>query len=217
MKKASILLVDDHPMVRVGIRNLLEVNGFKVVGEVDSGETVLQKIDTLKPDVILLDISLPRMSGLDVAKALQKKNSTVRVIVLTVHEDEMFLGRMIEFGVSGYLLKNAPGDEIIKAIRRVMSGEHYFSEGAIALVGKYADKKRQKAGNQEAMDLLTVREKQILQLIANGLSSNEIGKALFLSPRTVDTHRANIMHKLRIHNSTTLVRYAMDNGLVDGK
>ncbi len=217
MKNTSILLIDDHPMVRVGIRNLLEENGFKVVGEVDSGETALQKIETLKPDVILLDISLPGMSGIDIAKTLQKKKSTVRVIVLTMHEDEMFLGRMIELGVSGYLLKNAPGDEIIKAIRRVVSGERYFSEGAIALVGKYTEKKLQKAGNEEAMDLLTAREKQILQFIANGLSSNEIGKALFLSPRTVDTHRANIMHKLRIHNSTTLVRYAMDNGLVDHK
>ncbi len=211
----TILIVDDHPMVRSGLKELLEKADMKVVGEVDRGDKVLAKIEVIKPDVVLLDISLPEMSGVDIALAIQKKKIKSRIIVLTMHEDEMFLGKMVESGVNGYLLKDSPGEEIIKAIQRVMEGERYFSQNALALIGKYSTQRKERELDEDLISSLTAREKEVLQRIAQGLTSAEIAKQLFLSPRTVDTHRANIMHKLRIHNATALVRFAYDKGLVD--
>lgn len=216
METVTILIADDHPMVRIGLKNLLDnQKEFKVVGEAEDGEDTIRKVEVLKPSIVIMDISMPKINGIEATKILTKKYPQTRIIVLTMLEDEAYIGKVIEAGANGYLLKDASSDEVIKAIRRVSAGEKYFSSSAFNLIGKRYSKKSkiEVSDDDQALENLTSREKEILILIAEGLNTNQIAKKLFLSPRTVDTHRANIMHKLRIHNATALVRYAISKGL----
>lgn len=217
MKTISILIADDHPMVRIGLRNLLDNhNEFKVVAEAEDGEEVIQKIEQTKPAIAIIDISMPKLNGTETTRLVTKKFPDTKVIILTMLEDETYISKAIEAGASGYLLKDAKGEEIVTALLRVASGEKYFSKSAYQLIGKRFSKKPKSEVHDDdgALSSLTVREKEILTLIAEGFNTSEIAKRLFLSPRTVDTHRANIMHKLRIHSATALVRFAIDKGIL---
>ncbi|MBX7150245.1 response regulator transcription factor [bacterium] len=218
MNKITILLADDHPIVRSGLRSLLSSQPeFEIIGEAENGEEAIEAIKRLKPAIALLDISMPKLSGTEAAKIISQKYSHTKVIILTMIEEEAYIGKVIEAGAYAYLLKDSGNDEIIKAIHRVVQGEKYFSQSAYDLIGRQFSKKNIKSKdveNDNVINTLTAREKEILGLIAEGLNSQQIAKKLFLSPRTIETHRSNLMHKLRIHTATGLVRFAIENKIV---
>jgi DNA-binding NarL/FixJ family response regulator len=199
-----IVLAEDHKLIRAGIRALLkEVPQTEVVGETGDGQEALQLIKDLKPDIAILDISMPRLNGLDVAARVSKELPGVRMIILSVHTAEEFVSNALNAGVTGYLLKDADPVELGLAIRSVIDGKIYLSPAVTRHVLKAA-----------AQEELTSRQREIVQLLAEGRSVKEIAKALDISAKTVETHRAQIMQRLDIHDLPGLVRYAIRKGIV---
>lgn len=217
MPAIRILLADDHELIRTGIRNLLGTNkDFLIVGESADGEETIRKVREVKPDVVVIDISMPKMSGIEVTKHLREKFPAVKVVVLTMHENVEYVYQIYKSGAGGYLLKNAGRDEITSAIYAVARGEKFFSSKVSELMISEYMQQAERRDSQSADSTLTKREEEILRLIAKGLNNQQISGQLFISPRTVDTHRTNIMQKLDIHDAANLVRYALENGYGGG-
>lgn len=222
MRKTRILIVDDHDVVRSGLKALLRTSEeYAVVGEAADGEEALRLVEELTPDIVLTDISMPRLDGIGATRLITQRHPQVKVIVLTVYEDEEYVYQILRAGASGYLLKNASKVQIFEAIEAVMSGERFFSPGISRLI---VDGFLKRAAVQETTEPptptgtgLTKRELEVLRFIALGLTNREIAEKLFLSFRTVNTHRANIMQKLDIHDTAGLVRHAIATGIVDMK
>ncbi len=217
-QKITILIVDDHPIVRDGLKLLLnKQQDFSVVGEAGDGSEAIAKTRLFKPIIVLMDVSMPGMSGVEATTQICQKFEYTKVIALTMIEESGYVGKMIEAGASGYLLKDTSGEDIIKAIRRVAQGETYFSQKAYELIGQYMSKSAATTIGpaDDRLDTLTKRELEVLKMISNGMTSQDIDKKLFLSPRTIETHRANLMHKLNIHSTAGLIRYAFDHNLTD--
>ena len=215
MDKIRVLLADDHPLVRSGLIRLLEPHkDITVVGEAEDGEEAIQKAKQLKPDVVVIDLSMPKVSGVEAAKILQKEYPSARVLVLTMHENEEYVYQIFKSGAGGYILKNAGREEIATAIRAVAKGERFFSPRVSEImVEGYLRKAEDREKRPAPVDVpLTTREKEVLSLIAEGLNNQQIADKLFISPRTVDTHRTNIMQKLDIHDAGNLVRFAIEKG-----
>lgn len=213
MPAIKILLADDHELIRTGIRNLLEANkDFVIVGESGDGEETITKVREVKPDVVVIDISMPKMSGIEVTKRLKEKFPAVKVLVLTMHENVEYVYQIYKAGAGGYLLKNAGREEITSAIYAVARGEKFFSPRISELMISDYMQKAERRDSQAADVSLTKREEEILRLIAKGMNNQQISDQLFISPRTVDTHRTNIMQKLDIHDAANLVRYALEHG-----
>jgi DNA-binding NarL/FixJ family response regulator len=216
-KKIRIVLADDHTLIRSGIKMLLSAApDISIVGEASNGEEAIQCTRQLKPDVIVIDLSMPKMSGIDAVKIIRKKFPETKVLVLTMHEKEEYVMQIFKAGASGYVVKTAGREELTGAIRAVANGERYFSARVSeVLVEGYTRRAEGKEQPPDEKDIpLTRREKEILVLVAEGLTNQEIGKKLFISHRTVDTHRTNIMQKLDIHDVANLVRYAVRHGIV---
>lgn len=209
MKEIRILLVDDHRIVLDGIKALLDdLDGFDCVATADNGQKALDLLRIFAVDVVLMDIDMPVMNGMEATRAIKKDFPRVKVISLTQHSERGMVRQLLECGSDGYLLKNIDQQELADAIRKVMAGERVFSaEVEAGLEGKAVEK-----GANGLEVELTEREIEILTLIAEGLSSKQIGEKLFISPRTVDTHRTNLMNKLDIHNIAGLIRFALKNG-----
>lgn len=212
----SILLADDHTLVRKGIRSLLEQeNWLKITGEAENGMDALKMADQLLPDILVLDINLPLLNGLEVARQLNRKHAGIKIIILTMYDSEELINETLQAGVRGYLLKKAAPEQLVSAIRTISKGGLFFSpeiaerimEQNTAL-GHIMDK----TPNQPAT--LTEREREILQLVTEGYSSRQIGKMLFISVKTVENHRANIMEKLNVHNLADLIKYALSKGII---
>lgn len=209
MSNIRLLLVDDHQIVLDGIKALLDgLDGFDCVATTDNGQKAIDLLKVFDVDVVLMDIDMPIMSGMDATRVIKKEYPNVKVISLTQHSERGMVKRLLDCGADGYLLKNIAQDELASAIRKVYSGENAFSEEVtMSLAGKAVEK------NVNGVEIeLTEREIEILSLIAEGLSSKQIGDKLFISPRTVDTHRTNLMNKLDIHNIAGLIRFAFKNG-----
>ena len=209
MSDIRLLLVDDHHIVLDGIKALLdEVEGFDCIATADNGQKALDMLNVFDVDVVLMDIDMPVMNGMEATKRIKKEYPKVRVISLTQHSERGMVQKLLDCGSDGYLLKNIAQDELTTAIRRVYNGENVFSsEVTMRLAGKAVEK------NASGIDVeLTEREIEILSLISEGLSSKQVGEKLFISPRTVDTHRTNLMNKLDIHNIAGLIRFALKNG-----
>lgn len=209
MSDIRLILVDDHKIVLDGIKALLDdLEGFDCVATADNGQKALELLKVFDVDVVLMDIDMPIMNGIEATKHIKKDFSGVKVISLTQHSERGMVKQLLECGSDGYLLKNIAQDELAAAIRKVMSGEQAFSEEvSMSLAGKAVEK------NAQGVEVeLTEREIEILTLIAEGFSSKQIGEKLFISPRTVDTHRTNLMNKLDIHNIAGLIRFALKNG-----
>ncbi|MDA9120775.1 response regulator transcription factor [Flavobacteriales bacterium] len=208
MSDIRLLLVDDHHIVLDGIKALLdEVEVFDCVATADNGQKALDMLNVFDVDVVLMDIDMPVMNGMEATKRIKKEYPKVRVISLTQHSERGMVQKLLDCGSDGYLLKNIAQDELTTAIRRVYNGENVFSsEVTMRLAGKAVEK------NASGIDVeLTEREIEILSLISEGLSSKQVGEKLFISPRTVDTHRTNLMNKLDIHNIAGLIRFALKN------
>lgn len=229
MKKIKILIADDHSVVRSGLRMLFQrTPEFSIVGEAADGEEVVRLVSEQKPDVAIVDISMPKLNGIEATKIIKEQNPGVKVLILTVHENEGYIYQMMRAGASGYVLKNAEKKEIFDAIHTLVAGGQFFSSPSVSKVLIDGFVKRAKEQEHEPFSpqlggasnnrpQLTNRETEILGYIAQSLTSREIADKLDLSVRTVNTHRANLMQKLNIHDTAGLVRFAIQNGIVDLK
>jgi two-component system response regulator NreC len=216
MDMIKVLLVDDHAVVRSGLRMLLESQSdMEIVGEAESGEEALQLTRKVRPDVILMDIAMPDMTGIEATRRVKERDEDAAVLALTMHEDDQYFFEMLNAGASGYLPKRAAPDELVTAIRTVSRGEVFlYPSLATRLVKDYLQ--RVEAGDQPVIyDELTPREREVLILIAEGLTNAEIAEELVISPKTVDSHRENIMRKLNLHSRIDLVKYAIKKGLIE--
>lgn len=216
-KQIRIILADDHTLIRSGIKMLLrDASDITVAGEAENGEEAIRITQELKPDVAVIDLSMPKMSGIEAIGIIRKKYPSVKVLVLTMHENEEYVLQIFKAGASGYVLKTAGKDELTGAIRSVAKGERYFSSRVSEVLAEGFTRREEGGRKYRSGDEvpLTRREKEILALVADGLTNQEIGEKLFISHRTVDTHRTNIMQKLDIHDIATLVRYAIQHGIV---
>lgn len=212
MNKIKILVVDDHTIMRDGIRALLALHDdIEVVGEASEGRESIEKTQELAPDVVVMDIAMPGMDGLEATRRITKKNPKVKILVLTQHDNKEYILSIIKAGANGYVPKRALGSDLVSAIRAVHQGESFlYPSAAAALIEGY----RQQSERVEPYDRLTAREREILKLIAEGHTSREIADMLFISLKTAQGHRAKIMEKLDLRNRTELIKYAMRKGLV---
>ena len=215
MKPIRILLADDHSLLRQSLRVLLEMEpDLAVVGEAGDGLKTLDQVEALAPDVVLMDIAMPHLNGLEATRRLKKKCPEAKVIILSMHGDDQYIGQALRAGASGYLLKDASKEELILAIRSVHQGASYLSPRlSRRLIDDYLRLSDPAAPNPYH-DLLTDREREILQLMAENRSSPEIARILGISPKTVRNHRANIMEKLGLHSQSDVVKYALRQGLI---
>lgn len=212
MGKIKILVVDDHALMRDGIRAMLSLHDdMEIVGEASEGKEAIELAQKLEPDVIVMDIAMPFMDGLEATRRITKKNSKVKVLVLTQHNNREYILSAIKAGAAAYVPKRALGTELVSAIRAVHRGESFlYPSVAAVLIEDY----RHKAG-VEPYDSLTAREREVLKLVADGYTSKEIANMLVISMKTVMGHRAKIMEKLGLHNRTELIKYSVRKGLVN--
>ncbi|HYK04629.1 MAG TPA: response regulator transcription factor [Thermoanaerobaculia bacterium] len=216
MNPVRVLLADDHTLIRAGIRGLLqELAGVEVAGEAGDGQEALQLAQTLQPDVVLLDIGMPGLNGLEVAARLAKLYPRMRVLILSMHTSEEYVLQALRAGAAGYLLKGAAVAELELAVRAVARGETYLSPAVSKrVVDEYVSRT---GGTPDPLAALTPRQREILQLVAEGHTSKDIARQLGLSYRTVETHRNQVMKRLDIHDLTGLVRFAVRMGMVGGQ
>ena len=210
-RRIKLLLVDDHPVVRKGISSCLTRHEhLQIIGEAADGQEAVRKARELTPDIILMDIDMPHMNGLAVTEWLRKEMPRIKVLILSMHSNTEYVMRIIQSGASGYILKDAPTEELVRAIETVNGGEAFFSpEVARAALNKYV-----RGGADTAAGQLTNREREVLIQIAEGLSNKEIASKLGVGVRTVETHRERIMRKLNIHSVAGLTKFAISKGLV---
>ena len=216
MPKIRVLIADDHTMVRQGIKIMLQAQqDMDVVGEAANGREAVQKAEETDPDVVILDLSMPIMNGLEAAKAIAKMNPRIGILVLTMHLNEEYAFQVLSSGAKGYMIKESSAEEMIKAVRSVYRHEEYLDPRLPKdVIDAY--RKRAMFSNPDGTpkDILTPREREVLKLIAEGRSNKEIAQLLGLSVKTVDVHRTNLMKKLNIHDVATLVKFAIKKGLI---
>ncbi len=215
MDKIRILIADDHGIVRKGLRLQLEQNEqFQVVGEASDGREAVRLAEELAPQVVIIDIAMPNLNGIEATAQITKRNPQLRVIILSMHSDEGYLTRALSAGAKGYLLKETADLDIYRAVQAVAQGKVFFSPAiANTLLEDYM-RQLQQRGLQDSYDLLTDREKEVLQLLAEGKSNKEVATALDLSTYTAETHRSHIMQKLNLHSSAEIVLYAVRKKII---
>jgi two-component system response regulator NreC len=213
--KIRVMLVDDHAVVRAGLRMMLESEAdFDICSEASTASEAIVKTAQEKPDVILMDIGLPDMTGIDATKEIKRAFPDIPVVALTIHEDEEYFFKMLDAGASGYVPKRAAPEELLSAIRAAYSGEVYlYPSLAKLLVRDFLSQQQESAAN--TLNGLTAREEEVLALLAEGESNTEIAEKLTISPKTVARHRENIMNKLNLHSRTDLVKYAIRKGIIE--
>jgi two-component system response regulator NreC len=215
MSKIKILIADDHKILRQGIRSLLAPQpDFEVVGETADGPETLKETFKLKPDVVLMDIGMPNLNGFEATRQIKKNLPEVKVLILTMYQDDEYVLQALHSGASGYVLKDVAVEELVTAIRAVNNDQYYLSPSISHTVIDAYLRKTEK-GEKEPLELLTAREREIVQLIAEGYTNKEIAAKLFISVKTVDAHRSHIMEKLDIHEVARLVKYAIRKGITD--
>ncbi len=221
MAHTRVLLVDDHAVVRAGLRMLLAADAeLEIVGEAETGAEGIQRADELKPDVVLMDISMPDMNGIEATRRIKAQHPDIAVLALTMHEDDQYFFEMLAAGASGYVPKRAAPNDLISAIHAVHGGGMFlFPSLARSLVQDYLQRHDQPGPPTTAQGLedLTDREREVLALIAEGCTNQDIADTLVISIKTVNRHRENIMAKLNLHSRVELVRYAIEKGLIDLK
>jgi len=211
MKRAKVLLADDHRIVAEGLRGLLEPD-FELVGIVEDGRAMLEAVDKLKPDVVVADVSMPLLNGIEAVRQLKKKNKNIRVVMLTMHLDVTYAASAFEAGASGYVLKHSAPSELITAINSALKGRTYITP---LLAGELLQFHKQKPpGESSALAQLTSRQRQVLQLLAEGRCVKEVASILEISTRTVEFHKYSMMESLGLKSSAELVRFAVKHGLV---
>ncbi len=215
MSKIRLLLVDDHEVVRTGLRMLLENQpDLEIVGEASTGAEALEMAAQHQPDVIVMDITLPDLSGIEVARQIKRSQPGIAIVALTIHEDEQYFFEMLQVGAAGYVPKRAAPEDLISAIRAAYNGEIYlYPSLAKALVSDFLNRSRADP-EDHSLDELTPREMEVLELLATGLTNDEIAERLVISHHTVARHRENLMRKLGLHSKSELVKYAIRKGII---
>jgi len=211
MSKIRILLADDHSVVRQGFRLILEAQeNWEVIGEASNGREAVEKAEALRPDVVVMDVAMPELNGIEATRRISRTEPRVRILALSMHKDSVYVREILRAGARGYLLKDAIDSDLVDAVRHVAAGEAYISPAvAEAVLDDY------RKHVTDPIDLLSSREREVLQLIAEGKTNKEVAGALNLSVHTVDAHRGRIMEKLNLHSTGELVRFAMRKGLID--
>lgn len=211
-ERIKVLIVDDHPLFRQGLRQVIEADSrFQLVGEAGDGAAALQLIQEKKPDIAVLDVNLPKFSGLEVTRQLQEKRVPTRVIILTMYKEEETFNRALDLGVKGFVLKENAVEDILNSLVTVAGGEHYLSPSISSYLVRRRGRAEELAARKPGLDDLTKAERRVLKLIAEKKTSKEIGAELFISPRTVEAHRANISSKLDLRGSHSLLQFALEN------
>lgn len=210
-----ILLADDHGIVRQGLRAVLSRDAtLEVVGESADGREAVRLADALQPDVVIMDISMPQLNGIEAAKQILRASSRVKVIVLSMHSDETYLIRALNAGVTGFLLKESAEVDLVRAVLAVAQGKPFFSPAVTSALLEDYMRYMQQRNLHDSYELLTEREREVLQLLAEGKSNKEVSSVLGVSPNTIDTHRTNLMQKLGLHNTAELVLYAVRKKII---
>jgi two-component system response regulator NreC len=215
MARIKVVVADDHAIVREGVRMILgREQDIEVVGEAGDGQQALDLVASLQPQVVIMDISMPGMGGIEATQRLKAKHPEVQVLALTMHEDETYVFQLLRAGAAGYVLKRAAAQDLVQGVRAAAKGEAFLYPSIARKVVEDYLKRVETGEERERYDGLTTREKEILTLIAQGLSNQQIAKNLYISIKTVQTHRAHILEKLGLHDRTELVRYAIRKGLI---
>ena len=216
MSVIKILVADDHAMIRDGVRYLIQDEvDIELIGEAVDGEDALEKIGELQPDLAIIDINMPNMNGLELIARLREDQPDVRIMVFSIHDEEEYILKSIKFGAHGYMLKDAEREEFLEGIRTIAGGGKFFGKNTEKLLlQSYISKLEAPQEELNPSNKLTKREKEILSLVAQGLKSKAIGEKLYISARTVDNHRGNIMQKLEIHSTAELVSFAIKNDII---
>lgn len=210
-----ILVADDHGIVRQGLRSVLSRDpSFEIVAEAADGREAVMLAESLRPHVVIMDIGMPELSGIEATAQIVKNNPDVRVIILSMHSDETYLLRALNSGAKGYLLKDSAEVDLVRAVHSVCKGKPYFSPDIAQVMLEDYLRSLQQKGLEDSYDLLTDREKEVLQLLANGKSNKEVATTLDLSTNTVETHRNSLMKKLNLHNTADIVLYAVRKKIV---
>lgn len=215
-KSVSIVLADDHTIVRQGLVKLLEAEpNFRVVGHAENGRDAIEKVGKLLPDVVLMDIAMPMLNGIEATRQIKKRYPQTRVIILSMHSHDRYINELFSLGASGYLLKNSTGSDIISAIHAALKGDQYLSPSISKRVIEGYISMKKKSPADELYGQLSNRERELFQMLAEGRSTKDISDVLCISPSTVKSHRVNIMEKLRVENISQLVQFAIRLGIVD--
>jgi two-component system, NarL family, response regulator NreC len=215
MNMARVVIVDDHPFLRTGLRHVLEeYPEFRVVGEAADGREGVQLVEREKPDVAILDIGMPNLNGIEAARQIHDSCPEVSIIMLSVHSDESYVLRSLKAGARAYLLKQSAEADLIAAVNAAIQGKSFFSPAVSQMLLEDYMRQLRDREEEDTYELLTSREREILQMIAEGKSNKDIANLLHLSPYTVETHRANMMEKLNLHNVPELILYAVRKGII---
>jgi len=217
MDKIKVLVADDHTIVRKGLCALLsEESDIEVVGEAENGRDAIKKAEQLKPDVVLMDITMPELNGMDATRQLKKRFPAIKILILSMHANDEYIFETLRAGASGYLIKRSAPTDLIKAIHVAHRGDSFLSPSiSKKVIESYIHPKQNSIPEPLGLDRLTEREREVLQLIAEGNENREIAKRLFVSTKTVEAHRFKIQHKLQLHGTAELTKYALKKGLVD--
>lgn len=216
-KPVTVFLADDHTIVRQGLAKLLEGEpNLHVVGEAENGRETVRKVEELKPDIVLMDIAMPLLNGIEATRQIKKTSPKTKVIILSMHSHDRYISELFSLGASGYLLKDSTGTDIIKAIQAAVKGDTYLSPSiSRRVIEDYVSSKKKKSSQEELYSKLSNREREVFQMIAEGRSTKEISDILYISQSTVKTHRSNIMEKLEMNNLSQLIQFAIQLGLVE--
>jgi DNA-binding NarL/FixJ family response regulator len=215
MRKIRVLLADDHTVIRTGLRLVLEQEpDLVVVGEAADGRQAVELADSLGPDVVVMDLGMPNLNGIEASRRITEAHPKIGIVVLSMHSDETYVLRALKAGARGYLLKDSASEDLVRAVRAVSERKSYFSPAVGKMLLEDYMRKLQRSGAEDSYELLTPREREILQLIAEGKSNKEIAYQLNLSLYTVETHRAHIMQKLNLQSVPELVLYAVRRGII---
>ena len=210
-----IVIAEDHTILREGLRALLSSDpDFEIVGEASDGRDAVRCVENLCPDLVLMDLSMPGMNGLEAIEEIKTRNPEIKILVLTVHKAEEYIAETLRGGADGYVLKDVSHSELVMAIKRVLAGKRYLSSDVSEKVIEGYLEGRESSKTKSVYDTLTQRERQILKLIAEGHKNKEVADYLCISPKTVEKHRANLMRKLNIHSAVGLTAFAMEKGLI---
>jgi two-component system, NarL family, response regulator NreC len=215
MKKVRILLADDHTVMRAGLRALLERQpNLEVVGEGENGRQTVELAVSLRPDVVVMDVGMPVLNGIEATKTIVTQRPATAVVILSVHADESYVMRALKAGARGYLLKDSAATDLISAIQAVSQGKSFFSSTIRLILAEDYARAIKKKGVADSYELLTPREREILQLLAEGKTNKEVASSLDISVYTAETHRGNILQKLNLHSLAELVLYAVRKGII---
>jgi len=215
MNKIRVLLAEDHTIVRKGLRSLLDGEaGIQVVGEAADGREAVDKVGQLLPDIVLMDIAMPGLNGLEATRQISREFPKVKVLILTMHADEEYILQILQAGAHGYVVKQAAPEELVSAVQAVYRGDLFLSPSISRTVIQEYIRHAEAMVGQDSYELLTPREREVLQLIAEGRPPRKIAERLCISVKTVETHRAHLMHKLDAHSTADLTRYAIRKGII---